>query len=136
VAGGNGGGPGPLKVEAAEMAGDVDGFSYEEEAGYGSRFHGSGVEPRGIDAACCDFRFFKSFCAGGVEGPVMQSAVGRFEDRVRPALRSGDRCKVSREAVGQHRLQCVPKAEGIAAGSMLEQGTEKVLYFWREVDVD
>jgi len=37
--GGEGRGPGPLEVEAAEMAGDVEGFADEEEAGDGFCFH-------------------------------------------------------------------------------------------------
>ena len=34
------GGPGPLEVEAAEVAGDVDGLADEIEAGDGAGFHG------------------------------------------------------------------------------------------------
>ena len=65
AAGGGAGGPGPLEVEAAQVAGDVDNFADEEEAGDFARFHGFAGEFVGVDAAGGDFGFFVAFGAGG-----------------------------------------------------------------------
>ena len=64
-------GPGPLEVEAAEVAGDVDDFADEEQAGNFAAFHGFGGEFVGVDAAAGDFGFFVAFGACGHEAPGM-----------------------------------------------------------------
>src|SRR3569833_1678275 len=112
------------------MAGYVDGFSDKKQAGDGARFHGSGVEANGVDAACCDFRFIETFCAGGVKGPVMQTVPGNLEGSVRPALWSSDIGEVGGEALRQYRLECTTKNKHIAAGCMLEQRTEEARCLW------
>ena len=74
MAGGDGGGPGPLEVVAAEPAGDVDDFADEEEAGDDAALQGAGVERVGVDAAGGDFGFVVAFGAGGREAPGVELA--------------------------------------------------------------
>jgi len=59
--GGRAGGPGPLKVETAEMAGHVDDFADEIKAGNLAAFHGFRGEFSGVDAACGHFGFLVAF---------------------------------------------------------------------------
>ena len=66
---GDGAGPGPLEVVAAEPAGDVNDFADEEEARGEFAFEGAGVEFVGGDAAGGDFGFLEAFGAGGGDGP-------------------------------------------------------------------
>src|SRR5208337_4660552 len=73
AAGGGCGGPGPLEVEAAEVAGDVNDFADEEEAGDFARFHGFAGEFVGVNAADGDFGFVEAFGGGGSEGPSVNS---------------------------------------------------------------
>ena len=70
---GGSGGPGPLEIEAAEVAGDVDHFSDEVETWDVAGLHGLGGETGGIDATGGDFGFFVAFGAGGLEWPVVQA---------------------------------------------------------------
>ena len=81
-AGGGTAGPGPLEVEAAEVAGDVDDFADEVEARDVAGFHGSGGELVGVDAAGGDFGFLKAFGAVRIDGPVMKAVVSFFESAV------------------------------------------------------
>ena len=74
MAGGYGGGPGPLEVVAAEPAGDVDDFADEEEAGDDAALQGAGVERVGVDAAGGDFGFVVALGAGGREAPGVELA--------------------------------------------------------------
>jgi len=74
--GGSRGRPGPLKIETAEMAGDVDDFADEEKAGDESGRHGLAGELAGIDTAGGDFGFFVTFGIRRNECPVVQL---RFE---------------------------------------------------------
>jgi hypothetical protein len=63
-----------LEVEAAEVAGDVDGFSNEEEAGNGAGFQGARVQAAGVDATGGDFGLLKTLSAGGMEGEGAETA--------------------------------------------------------------
>jgi hypothetical protein len=60
-------GPGPLEVEAAEVAGHVDYFADEMETGDVACFHGAGLKIVGIHAACSYFGFGEALCANGVK---------------------------------------------------------------------
>src|SRR5579871_2927870 len=62
--------PGPLEVESAEMAGHIDYFADEEQAGNFLALHGFRGEFAGVDAGG-DFSLFISFGAGGVHSPIM-----------------------------------------------------------------
>jgi len=86
AAGGCGGGPGPLEIEAAEVAGDVDDFADEEEAGDFAGFHGFAGEFGGVDAAGGDFGFFIAFGACGADGPGVQFPFERVESDVGPGF--------------------------------------------------
>ena len=70
--GGGGRGPGPLKIEAAEVAGDVDNLTDEEEAGNETRFHGFAGEFVGVHAAGGDFGFFVAFRASRNKCPIVK----------------------------------------------------------------
>ena len=56
-------GPGPLKVESAEVSGDVDDFADEIKSRHSLTFHGLGGKLVSVDAAGGDFRFDESFRA-------------------------------------------------------------------------
>jgi hypothetical protein len=58
-----------LEVEAAEVAGDVNDFADEEEAGDEGGFHGFTGEFAGVDAAGGDFGFFVAFGGSGRDRP-------------------------------------------------------------------
>ena len=59
------GGPCPLKIKAAEMAGYVDDFADEEQATDLAAFHGLGGEFIRVYAAGGDFGFVIAFGSGG-----------------------------------------------------------------------
>jgi hypothetical protein len=61
-----------LKIEAAEMSGDVDDFPDEVQARNFSRFHGFAGEFAGVDATGGDFGFGVAFGACGEDWPGMQ----------------------------------------------------------------
>jgi len=67
-----GGGPGPLEIETAEVAGDVDDFADEIKARDFAGFHRFAGEFAGVDAAGGDFRFGIAFGAGGKNGPGVE----------------------------------------------------------------
>ena len=96
AAGGGSGGPGPLEVESAEMAGDVDDFSYEEEAG-DAALHCLGGELGGVNASGGDFGLGVAFGGFWRDGPVMPAIFPGFEGVVGPA---GGRVEVE-QAVGE-----------------------------------
>ena len=76
LSGAESGRPGPLEVETAELAGDVDDFSDEKKAGHFSRLHGLGREFVGIDAARGDFRFSVTLRRFRLDFPLMQLTFG------------------------------------------------------------
>ncbi len=71
TAGSGGAGPGPLEVEAAEVAGDVDYFANEKETGDFAGFHGFAGELVGIHATHSYFGFFETFGGGRREDPCV-----------------------------------------------------------------
>lgn len=71
-AGGSGGRcPGPLEIEAAQVAGDVDDFAYEKESGDETRFHGFTGEFASVNAAGGNFGLFVAFAGRRSEGPIV-----------------------------------------------------------------
>ena len=74
AASGGGGSPGPLEVEATEVAGDIDHFSDEIEAGDGAALHGLRGECGGAYAAGGDFGLLVALGAGGRESETVQAA--------------------------------------------------------------
>lgn len=124
LTGGDGGGPRPLKIEAAQVAGDVDGFSDEEEARDVAGFEGAGVEVGGVDTAGGDLGLLKSFRADGMKLPSTQAALGGFDGGVGPVLGRRDFREPIGEALREHGAEGVAESRWIAAGLRLEQGTE------------
>ena len=61
-----------MEIEAAELAGDVDDFPDEKQAGDQARFHGFTGQFAGVDAAGGDFGFGIAFGVHGKDSPVMQ----------------------------------------------------------------
>src|ERR1035437_8760885 len=74
--------PGPLEIEAAELAGYVDDFSDEKKAGHFSRLHGLGREFAGVDAARRDFGFSVTLRRFRLDFPPMQLAFGVGEGAI------------------------------------------------------
>ena len=74
-----------MEVETAQVASDVDDFANEVEAGDVAGFQGAGLQVGGVDAAGGYFGFGEAFCAGGVDGPVVQILLAGFERGVGPA---------------------------------------------------
>jgi hypothetical protein len=114
-AGSHGRGPGPLEVEAAEVAGHVDYFADEKETGDVACFHGAGLKIVGVDAAGGDFGFGEALCAGGMEWPMVQAAFAGFEGGVGPAFGCRDLGKMLGEALGQVFAQGFEQGWRIAA---------------------
>ena len=69
------------------MAGDVDYFTDEEEAGDFAGFHGFAGEVGGVYAACGDFGFFVAFGAGGLDLPRVQFPFECIQCNVGPGFR-------------------------------------------------
>ena len=63
-----------MEIEAAEVAGDVDDFADEKEAGHFAAFHGFAGEFVGVDAAGGHFGFFVAFRVGRNDDPFVQIA--------------------------------------------------------------
>ena len=101
AAGGGARGPGPLEVESAEVAGDVDDFADEVEAGHAAALHGLCGKRAGADAACGNFGFVVALGAAGREGEGVQPAFQFIKCVIRPAFGRGDFA----EPVGQTRGQ-------------------------------
>jgi hypothetical protein len=132
AAGSGGGGPGPLEIEAAEVAGDVDDFADEEEAWDFAGFHGFAGEVGGVDAAGGDFGFFVAFGAGGADGPGVQFRFERVESDVGPSFWRMELEPAFGQAVGEEfveglfRYRCGARAGlanflgGFAAGSEID----------------
>ena len=78
------GSPRPLEIEATEMAGHVDDFADEKQAGHFSALHGLGGKFVGINAADCDFGFFVAFRAGRRNRPRMRLLLESSESGIRP----------------------------------------------------
>jgi hypothetical protein len=68
------------------VAGDVDYFSDEEEAGDFAGFHGFAGEFGGVHAAGGDFGFFVAFGAGGADGPGVEFFFEGVESGVGPGF--------------------------------------------------
>src|SRR5271157_5347709 len=84
AAGGGCGGPGPLEVEAAEVAGDVNDFADEEETGNFAGLHGFAGEFVGVYAADGDFGLLKAFSSCGCEGPSLYVLFESGQRGIRP----------------------------------------------------
>ena len=73
-----------MKIEAPEVAGDVDDFANEKEAGDFTALHGFGREFVGIDAAGGDFGFLVALGARGKDGPGVCLFFEISEGLIRP----------------------------------------------------
>jgi hypothetical protein len=102
---GGGGGPGPLEIESAEVASDVDDFADEEEAGGFAGFHGFAGEVGGVNAPGGDFGFFVAFGAGRADAPTVQFPFEGVERDVGPGFRRMVFQPTLGEAVGQEFAQ-------------------------------
>ncbi len=80
--GGGGRGPSPLKIEAAEVAGDVDNLSDEEEPRNETGFHGFAGEFSGVHAAGSDFGFFVALRASRNKRPIVKPLFESSEGRI------------------------------------------------------
>src|SRR5580704_16445958 len=87
ASGSGGGSPGPLEVETAKVAGDIDNFADEKQPANFSAFHGLAGQLSGVDAARCDFGFFVAFGVSGNESPVVHLAFQFLQVLVGPGLR-------------------------------------------------
>src|SRR5579871_954505 len=79
---GVGGGPGPLKIVAAEVAGDVDNLADEKEAGDIVGLHGFAGKTGGVDAAGGDFGFLVALGARGRYGPGVNCFLERSKTKI------------------------------------------------------
>src|SRR5271167_4301218 len=77
-------GPGPLEVEAAEVAGHVHDFADEVKTGNFAASHRFGGQFVGIDAAGGDFGFLAALRARGRDGPRMRVLLKTNQRGVRP----------------------------------------------------
>ena len=84
AAGRGAGGPSPLEVEAAEMAGDIHDFTYKEEPGDVTRFHGFAGKFIGVHTAGGDFGFFITFGSCRCDDPFVNLTLESFERLIRP----------------------------------------------------
>ncbi len=71
--------PGPLEVEAAEVAGDVEDFADEIEARYVAGFHRFRRKVLRIDAACGDFRRAETLRPLRFDAPAIHLLAKRTE---------------------------------------------------------
>ncbi len=97
------------------MAGDVDDFSDEEEAG-DAALHGLGGELGGVDASGGDLGLGVTLGCLWRDGPVMPAVFPRFQGMIGPA---GGRIEVEQavgEALGQDRAQVGTERGKIAVG--------------------
>lgn len=76
--------PGPLEVEAAEVAGDIDDFTDEVKARHSAAFHAFGGEFVCVHAAGGDFGFGVTFIALRSDRPVVCLALEFREGMVCP----------------------------------------------------
>ncbi len=128
-----------MEVEPAKVAGDVDGFADDKEAGDGAGFHGAGVEVGGVDAAGGDFSLFESLRADGVELTAAELAFAGFKGGVGPTGRRGDFGQVIGEALRKCGPQSLSEGGFVAAGARLEERLEELVAggeAGREVDVE
>src|SRR3712207_2242070 len=79
------GSPGPLEIEAAKVAGNVNHFTDPEQARHFSTLHCLSRELIRVDAARGDLGFRVAFRSGRNHLPRMRSAFHLGQRRVRPA---------------------------------------------------
>ena len=73
-----------MEIEAAELAGDVNDFTDEEEAGDFAAFHRFTGEFVGVYAADGDFGLLEAFRGGGRERPGVHLCFEGGERGIRP----------------------------------------------------
>ena len=106
-----------MEVETAEVAGDVDDFADEKEAGDFAGFHGFAGEFGGVYTAGGDFGFFVAFGAGGDDGPVVELAFEFFEGGIGERGRRVEVEPADGEAIGQEALESgASGGKGASAG--------------------
>jgi len=123
-----------LEIEAAEVAGDVDYFADEEEAGDLAGFHGFAGEFSGVYAACGDFGFFVAFRAGRVDGPGVEFRFERIECEIGPGFWRVEFQPALGEALRQEFVESFfGDGRGAGAGSADFLGG---LTAWSEIDLE
>ncbi len=124
-----------MEVEAAELAGYVDYFSDEIEAGDGAALHGLRGECGGADAAGGDFGLLVAFGSGGREGEAVQTALQVIEGGVGPVRWRSQFSQLVGEAGGQRDAQRRFERGEITAGVGRAEGREEFAV-GKPVDVD
>jgi hypothetical protein len=84
AAGSGTGGPSPLKVETAEMAGDIHNFADKEEAGNFAGFHGFAGKFIGVHTTGGDFGFLITFSTRRSDDPFMDLTLEILERLLGP----------------------------------------------------
>lgn len=134
AAGGGAGGPGPLKIEASEVTGDVDDFADEKKSGNFARLHGFAGEFVGVHATGSDFGFFVALGACGSDDPVVNLAFKFFQRLIGPRGRSVEIEPADREPIGENSLQRGTCRRHVANFPISQRGSD--IAIWREVDAD
>lgn len=116
----SGGGPGPLKVEAPEVTGDINDFADKEQTRHFAGFHGFAGEFAGVHAAGSDFGFFVTFSAGRGERPRMELPFESANGRVCIAARRMEFKPARGDTIGKKFLECFADSYKVAAGGFAE----------------
>ena len=111
-----------MEVEAAEVAGDVDDFADEEEAGDATGFHGFAGEFASVHAAARNFRFFVAFGEGGGDLPRVKLPFESGEGGIRVGARGVEFQPTCGEALREKFLEGVAGGGEIAAGGSAKRG--------------
>jgi hypothetical protein len=104
------------------VAGDVDRFSDEEQAGHIARFHRPRLKIACVHAARGHFGFLEAFRSDGMKLPLAQLPLAGFQRSIRPAQGSSLGGEKTREPLGQNFVQRLPERKGIPASAVLKQG--------------
>src|SRR5690349_15422749 len=120
------GSPSPLKIEAAQLAGDADCFADEIKTGNPLRLHGLGGQVRRIDSAGRHFRFLIAFGSGGHELPSMIGIRERFDLTIaqssdwhgRYMYRRPSICQPLGKVAGRHSTRLGTVARGAPAAQL------------------
>lgn len=105
-----------MKIEAAELAGDVDDFANEEQTSSQARFHGFAGKFAGVDPAGGDFGFDVAFRVGRTDRPIVQLSFESSERGIGVVGRGVEVKPAIRKAIGQKLLESFARGGFIAAG--------------------